>query len=456
MKTTIDKSIEPSETGAVPCDGTPNRRNILVVDDEMQIRKFIRIILEEQDFQVFEAHDAQAALSMITVKNFDLVISDICMPGITGIELLKEVKRQQAGVPILLITGLPGVDDAVECMRLGAVEYLPKPIDMDRFYSTIANIFDSGEEMLALDQLGDNANDDCRIGEYKILNSLGEGFNGVVFLVERTDENGETRQYALKLLRYSGYDDADDRQQTRRFFREIETLSKIDHPNIVKTHDYGYAKNPRLPYFVMDYIRGRSLKLVSKGLVSATIAEKAGIIRQVADALCATHAQGICHRDIKPDNILVLHDLTAKLMDYSVAQLPNSELTIDEEVLGSPAYTSPEGFLSGKIDNRGDLFSLGAVAYELFLGHKAYRGLSFGDFATAIRREKPYEPRHVIADFPMALQSILARLLKKKIEDRYQCAEDLVRDLDICLQADELEALPAFEGYEDKAQDWEV
>jgi len=176
----------------------------------------------------------------------------------------------------------------------------------------------------------------------------------------------------------------------------------------------------------------------------------------VADALCATHAQGICHRDIKPDNILVLHDLTAKLMDYSVAQLPNSELTIDEEMLSSPAYTSPEGFLSGKIDNRGDLFSLGAVAYELFLGHKAFRGLSFADFATAVRREKPYEPRHVIADFPMALQSILARLLKKKIEDRYQCAEDLVRDLDICLQADEFEALPAFEGYEDKAQDWEV
>ena len=456
METTIDKSTDPSETGAVPCDGTPNRRKILVVDDEMPIRKFIRIILEEQDFQVFEAHDARAALSMIAVKNFDLVISDICMPGITGIDLLKEVKRQQAGVPVLLVTGIPGVDDAVECMRLGAVEYLTKPIDMERFYSAIANVFDTGEEMLVLDKAGDNPNDDRRIGEYKILNTLGEGFNGVVFLVEKTDENGETREYALKLLRYSSYNDADNRLHTRRFFREIETLSKIDHPNIVKTYDYGYAENPRLPYFVMDYIRGRSLKVVSKGLVSATIAEKAGIIRQVADALCATHAQGICHRDIKPDNILVLHDLTAKLMDYSVAQLPDSELTIDEEVLGSPAYISPEGFLSGKIDNRGDLFSLGSVAYELFLGHKAYEGLSFADFATAVRREKPYEPRHVIADFPMALQSILARLLKKKIEDRYQCAEDLVRDLDICLQADELEALPAFEGYEDKAQDWEV
>ncbi|MDP7742954.1 MAG: protein kinase [Lentisphaeria bacterium] len=456
MKTTIDKSTEPVETGVVACDASPNRRNILVVDDEMQIRKFIRIVLEEQEFQVFEAHDAQAALSMIAVKNFDLVISDICMPGLTGIELLKEVRRQQAGVPVLLVTGIPGVDDAVECMRLGAVEYLPKPIDMDRFYSTIADIFDTGEELLVPDSPGDQPNDDCYIGEYKILSTLGEGFNGVVFQVEKTDENGQTHQYALKLLRYTGNNDAADRLQTKRFFREIETLAKIDHPNIVKTHDYGYAENPRLPYFVMDYIRGRSLKLVSKGLVPATIAEKAGIIRQLADALCATHAQDICHRDIKPDNILVLPDLTAKLMDYSVAQLPDSELTIDEELLGSPAYISPEGFLSGKIDNRGDLFSLGAVAYELFLGDKAYKGLSFADFATAVCREKPYEPRHVIAEFPIALQSILARLLKKKIEDRYQCAEDLVRDLDICLQADELEALPAFEGYEDKGQDWEV
>jgi DNA-binding response OmpR family regulator len=455
MDATLENTVQIREETDLESIVTADRKSILVVDDEMSIRKFVRIVLEEQNFQVFEAHDARAALSMIAVKEFDLVISDVRMPKISGIDLLKEVKRQQAGCPVLLVTGVPEVDDALECMKLGAVEYLTKPIDLDRFYSTVANLFDGSEGTLMLTNPG-GPNAERYIGGYKILNTLGEGSSGVVSQVEKPDADGVPRQYALKLLQYNSCNDAENRQQTSRFFRELDTLSKIDHPNIVKTHDYGYAENPQLPYFVMDYIRGRSLKLVSKGLVPASIAEKAAIIRQIADALRAIHACDICHRDIKPDSILVMPDLTAILMDFNVAQVPNSDPTVDDQVIGSPAYVSPEGFISGKVDHRADIFSLGAVAYELFLGHRPHDGSSFADFAAAICKEKPYEPRHVIKDFPVALQSILAKMLKKDPTDRYQSADQLVADLDICLDADDIENVPVFDGYEVQIEDWEV
>ena len=433
---------------------TNSGKRVLVVDDEDLARQLLKTYLERKgNHSVFEAHNTAAALKLLYDNCFDMVISDVNMPGLSGIDLLKEIKRQQLGVPVILITGAAEIDSAVECIKIGAFGYLTKPIDFKRLNECIEEALSQNDGTPTSVPMANPhiIRRPDRIAGYNILSKLGEGNMGTVYLVEKADnpKGDNNKRFALKVLKH-GLRDEQSERLLNRFYREIDILSQLSHPNIVSFYDHGDDEHG--PFLVMEYVKAQSLKLYSQGLISIGVRDKIHIVRQIADALTASHELDICHRDIKPDNILVVQDLTVKLTDFGIARLPNSELTLPGQFLGTPAYFSPEGFSAISVDSRADIFSLGSVAYELFAGKKPFIGETFLNSATLIQCENPVEPRKLKPGLPLVLQSILAKMMKKDPDERYQGAADLVRDLDACLAAEQLESMPTFGGDED--DDW--
>jgi serine/threonine-protein kinase len=158
--------------------------------------------------------------------------------------------------------------------------------------------------------------------------------------------------------------------------------------------------------------------------------QKALILRQIADALSAIHERKICHRDIKPANIMVDQALTVKLTDFGIAHLPDSDLTMTANILGTPTYMSPEAFISAKVDERSDIFSLGTVAYEFLLGRKPFQSDNIRALARVIQFSKPQAPCKINPNFPRKLQQILAKMLKKDPANRYRSATEVVTEID--------------------------
>lgn len=423
---------------------------VIVVDDEPQVRALFRTFLEIAGYKVSEAHCAQAALKLMSSSQFDLVLTDVKMPGISGIDLLREVKRAQYGVPVILVTGIDDQGLAVECMKAGASDFLIKPIGSEALAAAV------GEALVGHDDTGSPVGHSKsqpvatdQIQGYKLLGMLGEGTMGIVHLAERSDRNG-TEQYAIKIVKTSGRDER-NLHLNQRFRREVQTLAGLEHPNIVRLADYGVSIAHGAPYLVMEYINGRSLKLYCTGLLSTSVRERLQFIRQLADAISTVHQAGVLHRDLKPDNILVLPDGQIKLMDFGIVSNHDSDLTRTGQIIGTPEYMAPETLLRGETDERSDIFGIGVIAYELLVQTRYPRSHGMPT-VESYKFVRPEEPRLLVPEIPIALQGILAKMLKENPAKRYSTAMAVVRDLDKCLNAEDMSTVLAFRGYE--KNDW--
>ena len=219
---------------------------------------------------------------------------------------------------------------------------------------------------------------------------------------------------------------------------EAEAATSITHKNIVQIEKFGYtvSDTQHIPFIVMEYIEGQSLKYYIKRNIPLTYWQKARIVKQVADSLVAIHEKNICHRDIKPENILIEKNLNVKLIDFGIARLPDSDITLDGDLLGSPMYLSPEAFISARnVDFRSDLFSLGSVAYELFTGRHPFTGKNIQELSRKIRSSSPVDLQNLPSDFPNALIELLGKMMRKKPKERFTCARDIVTSLNKFLDA---------------------
>jgi len=264
-----------------------------------------------------------------------------------------------------------------------------------------------------------------KLGRYEILSELGQGAMGVVYkavdpLIDRT--------VAIKTinLNLSG-DELDDFEE--RFNREAKSAGRLNHPNIVTIYDVGRADH--VAFMAMEYLEGRELKeIISSGetLQPDRIAE---IIAQIADALAFAHEHGIVHRDIKPANIMVLRNGSVKITDFGIAKISSGSRTQIGIILGSPKYMSPEQVAGKPVDGRSDIFSLGAVLYELLAGKPAFGGED--NTLTAIMyqvlNEMPVSPTSINPTIPLAFDYIVAKALAKAPENRYSSAREMANDL---------------------------
>lgn len=403
------------------------KKSILIVDDEQSIRSLLTRLLTGHNYTVHSTDAADAALRILEDHAVDLVISDITMPNKSGLELLAEIKAA-SNIPVIMVTGQGSVQCAVNCIKHGAAEYVMKPFAIDELLEKVETVLAAPvpiEGTMAMDQVSARA-----IAGYEIVRILGEGNMGTVYLVNGKAGQAFGDQLAIKVLKTESM--AEDQRDMcfKRFINEAKAVSSLMHPNIVSIVEYGSCEREKIPFMVMEYARGKSLKDYIVDGDDLSYVQKTLVLRQVADALSAIHAREICHRDIKPANIIVDKSLTVKLTDFGIAHLPGSELTLTANIIGTPTYMSPEAFVSAKVDERSDIFSLGSVAYEFLLGRKPFVGDNMRALVKAIQTAKPTEPCKVDADFPPKLQRILAKMLKKSPQQRYDTASDLVAEFD--------------------------
>jgi len=401
---------------------------ILVVDDDALLRRSLTRFLKREGFCVSEATDGEEAWEFLQKHEVDVIVTDVKMPRRTGIELLESLREERSDIPVILITGAPDIEAAVDCMKIGAFDYISKPVKPVRLRERVQAALSHRRSRLQGAALGAGPGD--VLAGYRIVRVLGEGNAGVVCQVEKDTPAG-LESYAVKILKVAGVEGDRRGRMLQRFLHEAKAASRISHPNVIRFVEYGLARTEEIPYLVMEYFPSPTLKDILQTLLRRNVGDKIRVLRQIASALAAIHAEGICHRDVKPGNVMVDTDtLLAKISDFGVAQLPESDLTAGSHLLGSPAYMAPEAFACAHVDRRADVFSLGVLAYELFLGERPFWGQNVPLLAKQIPSMRPKAPRKLDPDFPEELQLILARMLKKKPCQRYDSATELVGDFD--------------------------
>src|SRR5262245_5352877 len=277
----------------------------------------------------------------------------------------------------------------------------------------------------ALLSLTDSSGVDFKAGQtvaqYRLLEKLGGGGMGVVFkaLDQRLD-----RFVALKFLPAHSSTDPAARE---RLVAEAKAASALDHPNIGVVHDIGETTAGRV-FIVMGYYEGETLeRKIQRGNV--TVQQAFDLSRQLASALVAAHQKGIIHRDVKPSNVLITSDGTAKLLDFGIAKLADSTPTREGAAAGTVAYMSPEQTWGSTVDHRTDLWSLGVVLYEMLTGVRPFRADNDAALISAIRYDEWEPVDRLNRDVPIGATRILERCLAKDLDRRYGHARQLVADL---------------------------
>lgn len=259
------------------------------------------------------------------------------------------------------------------------------------------------------------------VAQYKILDKLGQGGMGVVY---RAEDTNLRRLVALKFLlpRALGGD-----EERARFIREARAAASLNHPNICTVHEIGEHEGE--PFIAMEFVEGRSLSsLIAEGPLKLELA--VDIAHQVAEGLNEAHANGVVHRDVKPDNIMVAGTGRVKIMDFGLAAAAGqTRLTQEGTTVGTVAYMSPEQTLGERVDARSDLWALGAVMYEMITGRRPFEGDHPQALMYAIVNEEPEPPTAVRTGVPMELERIVLKALEKRPDGRYQHADDLLGDL---------------------------
>ncbi len=238
------------------------------------------------------------------------------------------------------------------------------------------------------------------------------------------------RTIALKTIRFDDAGGSFNRDEAKaRFLKEARISGRLQHPNIVTVFDVGDDQGTL--YLAMEYVSGGSLsqKLGIPGALS--VSDRVRIVAEVADALAHAHERGVIHRDIKPANILLTEGLVSKVTDFGIGKLlsGDTELTSTGQMVGSPAYMSPEQIRGEKVDVRTDIFSLGVVLYQSLTAKKPFPADTLTTLVYQILHEEPSDPLALQADLPPGLSAIVRKCLAKKKDDRYADAAVLAEDL---------------------------
>ena len=259
-------------------------------------------------------------------------------------------------------------------------------------------------------------------GRYRVDALLGRGGMGSVYRVfDLTDE----QERALKIL----HEGATQGDGAERFLREIEILSRIDHPGVPRVYDWG-GQDTQL-YFVAEYVEGRDLKRKMESRRLWPPEEAAALIGAVADALAQAHRLEIVHRDVKPQNIVLADDGTVKLLDFGVARARGSgmqTLTKTGMILGTPEYMSPEQYEGKKVEPPSDIYALGVILYQLLTGEPPFSGNRM-EIAIRILTETVTPPRMTRPEIPVWLDQIAMKCLHTDPRKRYPSALELAADL---------------------------
>ena len=266
---------------------------------------------------------------------------------------------------------------------------------------------------------------------YEILERIGTGGMAIVYKAKCHRLN---RLVAIKILKS---DLAQNEEFRRRFNAESQAVAQLSHPNIVSVYDV--SRGGDMEYIVMELIDGITLKQYMEKRGQLNWRESLHFITQIMRGLSHAHSRGIIHRDIKPQNIMVLRDSSVKVADFGIACLADSAQTLTQEALGSVHYISPEQARGDRPDARSDIYSSGVVLYEMLTGRLPFEGESAVSVAIQHLSSIPLAPREINPDIPEQLELICMKAMAPDLEHRYQSADAMIADLEAFRKNPEVE-----------------
>jgi serine/threonine protein kinase len=258
----------------------------------------------------------------------------------------------------------------------------------------------------------------AQFGRYEIRGQIGSGAMGVLYLAVDPALN---RQVAVKVLL------CDDDQLRERFIREGRVVARLTHPNVVTIFDVG--EHDGWPFMAMEYIRGETLEKFIRRGAPVPVSTKVRLIVNLCDGLASAHKAGVIHRDIKPSNVMVTDEHVLKIIDFGVARLVDSDITLTGDLIGTPHYMSPEQLEGGAAGEPSDIFSVGLVMYELLALRRAFPGDNPRVVARSILSKEPQPLSELDPEIDADLVDIVTTALRKRPQDRYPNLAAMRRDL---------------------------
>jgi CheY-like chemotaxis protein len=413
---------------------------ILVVDDLPANRDLMARRLERSGFRVVSAASGPEALELLRRSPVDLVLLDIMMPGMTGLDVLKTVRltRATATLPVIMVTAKTDSEDVVEALSLGANDYVTKPVDYPVALARIRKELRTRQALQAESVPPVEPQSPAQAlpgtvlgGRYRLDALIGGGSFGTVFRARHLELD---REVAVKVLATSA---GTDPEALARFRREGASACRVQHPNAVAVLDFGVNQGG-VAYLVMELLHGHSLERELEDQTQLSPRRCVEIAVPVCSALAAAHAAGVVHRDIKPSNVF-LHQTpqgeVPKILDFGIAKMSTEaaigqSLTVDGSLLGTPAYMAPERFRRGPYGPKSDVYSLGAMLYEMLSGRLPFIPSSADPLAlVAMQAEEDPPPLRLrCPDLPPPLDALVRAALDRNPEARPE-ADQLARRL---------------------------
>lgn len=435
---------------------------LLVVDDNEDNRDMLARRLRKRGYDVDTAEDGFVALDRAEADHFDLIILDIMMPGMSGLEVLRRLREihPRAELPILMATAKSGSEDMVKALELGANDYVTKPID---FPVVLARIQAHLQTRLQATSLGPPAApipDDGKVeagtlidGRYRVEETIGEGGFAIVY---RAIQLSTGRDVALKILRSQRA--KTDGVDAKRFEREMRLIGKLSHPSVVRLIDFGRLKArllethtgwtettdasgeisteetsekrtrvKELPYIVMEYVEGETLSKFLKREGPLDVRRAVEIVLPVLSAVAVAHEAGVLHRDLKPPNIMVPHKSgePSKVLDFGIAKSLDDDsqasvLTKGEGLLGTPEYIAPELIRENMDAKPGcDQYALGCILYECIVGKRPFKASSFVELVQKITIGEFETPSAFGLELPDGFEKVMLRAMDKDEKRRF-------------------------------------
>ncbi len=399
--------------------------HIVIVDDEDLYIEFAAMALKSVGHTVTVTTSPRVAIGLVDANPPDLVISDINMPEMTGFELAAIMNTDGARrwIPVIFMSSRDDGLSLKEAFGVGAVDYLVKPFKRQHLLDTVNKKLAETERRRTARDLPQNAADPADhdsmpvIPGYTLICPLGAGGMGHVYLADR-NKNG--MRCALKVLALADEGKAQN-EILMRFLEERAILARIEHPNVARVFDHGINDNH--VFIAIEFFPCGDLKTAMDNGISVTTS--LSCVRQIAEGLACVHAQGIVHRDIKPANIMLRKDGSIALVDFGIAKALDavSTLTRHGDTVGTPHYMSPEQINAATLDARSDLYSLGAMFYEM-LTHKR---LFTGERMETILMQHLHAARPLLPRNLSILQPLLDMLLAIRPAERFPDAAAFLR-----------------------------
>ena len=394
---------------------------LLVVDDNEANRDMLSQRLIRKGYGVETAENGLDALALIEAGNFDLILLDIMMPGMSGIDVLRTLRAKYStrDLPIIMATANDSPESVVEALECGANDYVTKPINFPMALARVESQLrqKSAEKAEGLETAAGPGT--TLVGKYILQERLGAGAFGTVYKARHIDLETEV---AVKILHASVGLEPD---AVARFRREGVSACRVRHPNAVSVLDFGVI-SAGTAYLVMELLEGHFASGRAHGENDAIGRSMFQVAWPYMRDAIRSSWRGLVHRDIKPANIFLHQDRSTevvKVLDFGIAKLlddadPTHQLTAEGRVLGTPAYMAPERFNDEPYDGCADVYSVGIMLYEMLGGRLPFKDRDLVKLAMMHMSEKPEPLRRLNPEVPAPVEKVILNTLAKRPEDR--------------------------------------